>query len=172
MKLRSFPAILVVAALALTRADMLGQERGPILGATDSALQADGPLSGLWSAELQLDSVWGEERSTSSRIIRGEILMRPVPHLAPGTAVSRSVHPGLFDLNFRPFGFSLSSRDALGWYVGDQTVRMRLHPVVGGGSVELHGVLAGDAITGSWRREFEGRGAAGRFVLRRGTTGR
>lgn len=172
MKIRTLCSIAVIATLGSWHVEALGQEPGPVKVAAGGAGQAEGRLSGLWVAEFQLDSAWGAEGSVASRVVRGEIVMRPVPHLPPGTSVSRSVHPGLFDVNFRPFGFVLTSRDALGWYVGSDAIRMRLHPVVNGGSVEMHGVFEGEQVTGSWRHESNGRGEAGRFVLRRSATGR
>ena len=172
MKIRSFRTIAVIAALSSSRVALLGQVPAPVEMAAGASIQAEGRLSGLWSAEFVLDSVWGAERPVTARVVRGEIVMRPVPHLPPGSQVSRSVHPGLFLLSFRPFGFDLTSRDALGWYVGSDEVRMRLHPVVSGGSVEMHGAFAGNQVSGSWRHESDGRGAAGRFVLRRNATGR
>ena len=99
--------------------------------------------------------------------------MHPVPHLSPGADVSRSVHPGRFDVDFSDFGFELTSRDALGWYVGKSEARLRLHPTVGGGGVQMNGVFVGDSITGAWRRDTPSGGAAGRFTLRRaGASGR
>ena len=163
-----------LSVLTLTRTSALGQEgaaseaRGPLV-----ERQAEGRLSGHWDAEFRLDTVWGGVQPGGERVARGNIVMHPVPHLSPGADVSRSVHPGRFDVDFSDFGFELTSRDALGWYVGKSEARLRLHPAVGGGGVQMNGVFDGDSVTGTWRRDAPNGGAAGRFTLRRaGASGR
>lgn len=157
-----------LSVLTLTRTSALGQE-----GAASETrrlsveLQAEGRLSGHWDAEFRLDTAWGGVQPGGERVARGNILIHPVPHLTPGADVSRSVHPGRFDIDFGDFGFELTSRDALGWYVGKSEARLRLHPAVGGGGVQMNGVFVGDSITGVWRRDTPNGGAAGRFTLRR-----
>jgi len=124
-------------------------------------------LTGTWDGVIRLDSVWRLRERPSSRSIPARIRFNAVGDASPATVSARTVHPGNFEIDFARFGFSLSSRDALGWLVAPNSIRAVLNPGVDHGSVELSGAVRGDSIVGTWRYVSDPGGATGTFALRR-----
>ena len=124
-------------------------------------------LTGTWEGVIRLDSTWRLRDRASSRATVARIRFAAVGDASPATTSARTVHPATFEIDFGRFGFALSSHDALGWFVGRDSVRAVLNPAVDHGTVELGGVMRGDTIAGTWRYTSDPGGAAGTFLLRR-----
>ena len=124
-------------------------------------------ISGTWEGTFSLDSTWKLAERPSARAVSARLHFDPVGDASPTTSSARSVHPGTFEIDFGRFGFTLSTEQALGWSVNDDTMRATLNPTVDHGLVEVHGAFRGDAIVGTWRYVSDPGGAAGRFEIRR-----
>jgi len=124
-------------------------------------------LTGTWDGVIRLDSAWRLRDRPSSRSITARVRFNAVGDASPATISPRTVHPGNFEIDFARFGFTLSSRDALGWVVSRDSIRAILNPAVDHGTVELSGAARGDSIVGTWRYVSDPGGATGTFVLRR-----
>ena len=124
-------------------------------------------LSGTWEGVIRLDSTWRLRDRAQSRATAVHIHFAAVGDASPATTSARTVHPGTFEIDFRRFGFTLASRDALGWFAGSDSVRAVLSPAVDHGTVELGGIVRGDSIVGTWRYVSDPGGATGTFLLRR-----
>jgi len=152
---------------------------GGVAGVTGLGLKAQTPvdvaphgsfavardISGTWEGTFSLDSTWKLAEAPSARAVPGRLHFNPVGDAS--TSSARSVHPGTFEIDFGRFGFTLSTQQALGWSVNDDTMRATLNPTVDHGLVEVHGAFRGDAIVGTWRYVSDPGGAAGRFEIRR-----
>src|SRR5262245_17641729 len=128
-------------------------------------------ISGTWEGTFHLDSTWKLAERPSTRAVPARLHFNPVGDATPTTSSARSVHPGTFEIDFSRFGFTLSTQEALGWSVTDDSMRATLNPTVDHGVVEVHGTFRGDTIVGTWRYTSDPGGAAGTFSLRR-TSGR
>jgi hypothetical protein len=124
-------------------------------------------ISGTWEGTFRVDSTWRLPERPSARSVPATLHFNPVGDASPTTSSARSVHPGTFDVDFSRFGFTLSTREALGWSVSDDSMRATLNPTVDHGLVEVHGAFRGDAIVGTWRYTSDPGGAAGTFSLRK-----
>ena len=124
-------------------------------------------ISGTWEGTFTLDSTWRLPERPSARAVAARLHFNPVGDASPTTSSARSVHPGTFEIDFARFGFTLSTQQALGWSLNDDTMRATLNPTVDHGLVEVHGAFRGDAIVGTWRYVSDPGGAAGRFEIRR-----
>ena len=136
------------------------------------AMRADsspqqGRLTGSWEVRIQLEgsSGLGDARS---RVARGNLVIRAPQTLANGLPSERGVQSGTFDIDFSDLGFSLATTDALAWLVGTDSVRIKLHPAVAAGAVEMQGTFFdAKVIGGTWTWRSGARMASGSFVLRR-----
>jgi len=124
-------------------------------------------ISGTWEGTFRLDSTWRLAERPSARVVPARLHFNPVGDATPTTSSSRSVHPGRFEIDFGQFGFTLSTQEALGWSVSDDSMHATLNPTVDHGLVEVHGTFRGDAIVGTWRYTSDPGGAAGTFSLRK-----
>jgi hypothetical protein len=124
-------------------------------------------ISGTWEGTFSLDSTWKLAERPSARAVTARLHFNPVGDASPTTSSARSVHPGTFEIDFGRFGFTLSTQEALGWSISDDSMRATLNPTVDHGLVEVHGAFRGDAIVGTWRYTSDPGGAAGRFQIRR-----
>ncbi|HTK51456.1 MAG TPA: hypothetical protein VL308_06180 [Gemmatimonadaceae bacterium] len=154
---------------------------GGVAGVTGLGLKAQTPvdvaphgsfavardISGTWEGTFSLDSTWKLAERPSARAVPARLHFDPVGDASPTTSSARSVHPGTFEIDFARFGFTLSTQQALGWSLNDDTMRATLNPTVDHGLVEVHGAFRGDAIVGTWRYVSDPGGAAGRFEIRR-----
>ena len=137
----------------------------PVGVAPHESLARARDISGTWEGTFSLDSAWKLAEAPSGRAVPGRLHFNPVGDAS--TSSARSVHPGTFEIDFGRFGFTLSTQQALGWSVNDDTMRATLNPTVDHGLVEVHGTFRGDAIVGTWRYVSDPGGAAGRFEIRR-----
>ncbi len=152
-----------VAAPSVTAA--AAQPSGEVAGADST--EAQGRLTGRWSATVRVDSARGLGDDVS-RQASGEMAFRPAAPLAGGIPPDRAVQPGTFDIPFGELGIELATQSALGWVTSDGSVRITLHPAVGAGAVEMQGTLAqGGTIAGRWSWRSGARSASGTFVMRR-----
>ena len=142
----------------------------PDFEARDSVVVAR-DISGTWEGTFSLDSTWKLGERPSARAVAARLHFNPVGDASPTTSSARSVHPGTFEIDFGRFGFTLSTQEALGWSVSDDSMRATLNPTVDRGLVEVHGAFRGDAVVGTWRYMSDRGGAAGTFSIRR-TSGR
>lgn len=133
----------------------------------DSTGVAVRDISGLWEGTFRLDSASRLPQPTTARSIPARIRFNPVGDASPTTSSSRSVHPGTFEIDFGRFGFTLSTNQALGWSVTEDSMRATLNPTVDHGLVEVHGAFRGDTIVGTWRYTSDPGGATGTFAIRR-----
>ena len=124
-------------------------------------------LTGTWEGVIRLDSAWRLPARASARSTTARMNFQAVSDAPSSVMSSRSVHPGTFEVEFDRFGFRLSTRDALGWSVANDSMRAVLNPAVSHGTVELDGVFRGDTIVGRWRYVSDPGGARGTFTLRR-----
>ena len=124
-------------------------------------------ISGTWEGTFRLDSTWRLTEQPSARAVPARLRFNPVGDASPATSSARSVHRGTFEIDFGRFGFTLSTKEALGWSVSDDSMRATLNPTVDHGVVEVHGTFRGDAIVGTWRYTSDPGGAAGRFEIRK-----
>ena len=136
-------------------------------GRPDSAKPAARDISGTWQGTFQLDSAWQLAQRASSRSVPARIHFAAVGDATPTTSSARSVHAGTFEIDFSRFGFTLSTQEALGWSVREDSMRAVLNPTVNHGLVEVHGTFRGDTIVGTWRYASDPGGATGTFVLRK-----
>lgn len=125
-------------------------------------------LTGTWEGTVRLDSIWQIAGRASSQSIPARVRFEAAGDAAP-TMSSRSVHPGSFEIDFARFGFTLSTRDALGWSIGSDSMHAVLNPAVDHGTVQLSGAFRGETIMGTWRYVTDPGGATGTFQLRRVT---
>lgn len=124
-------------------------------------------VAGSWEGVFRLDSASGLRGRATARSVRARVHFGTVGDATAATQSGRSVHAGTFEIEFEPFGFELSTHDALGWSIGADSIRARLNPTVSHGSVELYGLQRGERLTGMWRYTSDGGGAMGSFELRR-----
>ena len=124
-------------------------------------------ITGTWQAAFQLDSAWNLPERATARSVAARITFAAVGDATPTTSSARSVHPGMFEVEFQRFGFTLSTQEALGWLVGADSMRARLNPTVERGVVEVHGTFRDATIVGTWRYASDGGGARGTFRLRK-----
>ena len=136
------------------------------LGRRDS-LAAARDISGTWEGTFRLDSTWKLSERPSAGSVAARLRFNPVGDASPTTSSARSVHSGTFAIDFSRFGFSLSTQEALGWSVSDDSMRATLNPTVDHGLVEVHGTFRGDTIVGTWRYTSDPGGAVGTFSLRK-----
>ena len=143
----------------------LRAQTSPDLELPDSAVARD--ISGTWEGTFTLDSTWRLPDRPSARAVEARLHFNPVGDASPTTSSSRSVHPGTFEIDFGRFGFTLSTQEALGWSVSDDSMRATLNPTVDHGLVEVHGAFRGNTIVGTWRYTSDPGGATGRFEIRK-----
>jgi hypothetical protein len=124
-------------------------------------------ISGTWQGTFSLDSTWKLPEPPSARSVPARLTFNPVGDATPTTSSARSVHSATFEIDFSRFGFTLPTREALGWSVSDDSMRATLNPTVDHGLVEVHGAFRGDAIVGTWRYANDPGGAVGTFSIRR-----
>jgi hypothetical protein len=124
-------------------------------------------ISGTWEGTFRLDSAWRLPEPASARSIPARLHFNPVGDASPTTSSSRTVHPGTFEIDFSRFGFTLGTREALGWSVSEDSMRATLNPTVDHGLVEVHGTFRGDTIVGTWRFTSDPGGARGTFEVRK-----
>ena len=141
--------------------------RPPLEFAPSDSLATVRDISGTWEGTFRLDSTWRLPERPSARSIPATLHFDPVGDASPTTSSARSVHPGTFDVDFSRFGFTLSTREALGWSVSDDAMRATLNPTVDHGLVEVHGAFRGNTIVGTWRYVSDPGGAAGTFSIRK-----
>ena len=137
----------------------------------DSTAATVRDISGPWEGTFRLDSAWRLPQSTTARSVPARIRFNRVGDASPTTSSPRSVHPGTFEIDFSRFGFTLSTNQALGWSVTEDSMRATLNPTVDHGLVEVHGAFRGDTIVGTWRYTADPGGATGTFEIRRTSTG-
>ena len=124
-------------------------------------------ISGTWEGTFELDSAWQLPERVSARSVTARLRFGPVGDATPTTSSPRSVHAGMFEIDFSKFGFTLSTREALGWSVGADSMHAVLNPTVGHGQVEIHGAFRGDTVIGTWRYASDPGGAFGTFEIRK-----
>jgi hypothetical protein len=124
-------------------------------------------ISGSWEGAFTLDSTWRLGQRASVRSIPARLHFDPVGDASPTTSSARSVHPGMFEIDFTRFGITLSTQEALGWSVMADSMHAVLNPTVDHGLVELHGTFRGDAMLGTWKYVSDPGGATGKFEIHR-----
>jgi hypothetical protein len=126
-------------------------------------------ISGSWQGTFTLDSTWRLAERASVRSIPARLHFNPVGDASPTTSSARSVHQGMFEIDFARFGITLSTQEALGWSVTADSMGAVLNPTVDHGLVELHGTFRGDAMIGTWKYVSDPGGATGTFEIRKVT---
>ena len=124
-------------------------------------------ISGTWEGTFSLDSSWRLDERASTRSIPARLHFNPVGDASPTTSSPRSVHQGIFEIDFSRFGFTLSTQEALGWSVTADSMRAVLNPTVDHGLVEVHGTFRGESVIGTWRYNSDPGGATGKFEIKR-----
>jgi hypothetical protein len=147
-----------------------GAQRPPDSGATSPAnrtVAVARDISGTWEGTFRLDSAWQLPARPTAQAVTARLRFGPVGDATPTTSSARSVHAGTFEIDFSRFGFTLSTREALGWSVEADSMHAVLNPTVGNGQVEIHGAFRGNAVSGTWRYASDPGGARGTFEIRR-----
>ena len=172
--LRTWATRLLTVALAWTSVGASGTAQAPSnprppIPRAETAAVGRADISGTWEGEFRLDSAWRLPQPPSARSVRARLQFSPVGDATPATTSARAVHPGTFSIEFTRFGFTLSTREALGWSTTPDSMRAVLNPTVDHGLVELHGTLTngGSVAVGTWRYGADPGGARGTFTLRR-----
>jgi len=124
-------------------------------------------ISGSWQGTFTLDSTWRLGQRASVRSIPARLHFNPVGDASPTTSSARSVHQGMFEIDFARFGITLSTQEALGWSVTADSMGAVLNPTVDHELVELRGAFRGDAVVGTWKYVSDPGGATGTFEIRR-----
>ena len=124
-------------------------------------------ISGTWEGTFRLDSAWRLPERATARSVQARLHFNPVGDASPTTSSTRSVHPGMFEIDFSRFGFTLSTQEALGWSVTEDSMRATLNPTVDHGLVEVHGTFRSDTIVGTWRYTSDPGGATGTFEIKK-----
>ncbi len=158
---------LVMLAVMTGFGGVSGDAQTPVDLNRRDALATLRDISGMWQGTFRLDSAWGLPERPTARTTPARIQFNPVGDASPTTSSARSVHPGTFEIDFSRFGFTLSTREALGWSVTEDAMRATLNPTVDRGLVEVHGTFRGESIVGTWRYTTDPGGATGTFELRR-----
>lgn len=127
-------------------------------------------ISGTWDGTFRLDSAWQLSEAATRRVVHARLRFDPVGDASPAASSSRSVHAGSFDIDFRVFGFTLSTSEALGWSVSEDAMRATLNPTVDHGLVDVSGTFRGETIVGTWRYTSDPGGARGTFEITRTAT--
>jgi hypothetical protein len=91
------------------------------------------------------------------------------------TELSGATHDGVYDVDFRPFGFSSRDESAVPVVVARVDPRAKgdsLYVVLSPGTprfaVRMAGTIVGDSAAGAWRAAaFSAGGGGGRFIMRR-----
>lgn len=161
---------MIAVALWATPAAAYAKQAAPDsteLGRPDrTAAVAVQDLAGTWEGRFRLDSAWRLAARATARSTSGWVQFEPVG--VPSAVQSgRSVHGGTFQVDFSAFGFTLATRDALGWSASADSMRAMLNPTLDRGTVELAGVFRGETVAGTWRYASDRGGAAGTFELKR-----
>ena len=172
LQFRWIRLVTVVCALVAGRGGSLAQPPpNPVYPPrTDSVAARAVDISGVWEGTFSLDSAWQLPERPTARAVAARIQFSSVGDATPGTSSSRSVHRGAFTIVFSRFGFTLSTREALGWSTSPDSLRAVLNPTVDHGLVELHGRIDGDSVAvGTWRYTADPGGARGTFRLQRAT---
>jgi hypothetical protein len=164
--LRRLTALMALACAARVSGLGLGAQT-PVEAGRSESVVAVRDISGTWEGTFRLDSTWRLPQRPSARAIPARLRFSAVGDASPTTSSARSVHPGTFDIDFSRFGFTLSTQEALGWSVNEDSMRATLNPTVDHGLVEVHGTFRGDAIDGTWRYTSDPGGAKGTFSLRK-----
>ena len=163
--------VTVACVMVARRADPLAQvppDSGTNGRGANTAGAAVFDLAGLWEGTFALDSAWRLPERATARTTRARIQFSPVGDATAGTSSSRSVHRGVFEIDFSRFGFTLSTHEALGWSLTPDSLRAVLNPTVDHGLVEVHGRISGDSdAVGTWRYTSDPGGASGTFRLQR-----
>ncbi|HEX5071607.1 MAG TPA: hypothetical protein VFW03_00280 [Gemmatimonadaceae bacterium] len=157
--------IIFGSVAGITGLGLRAQTPGDVRAGADVAVARD--ISGTWEGTFALDSTWKLAEQRSARSVAARLHFNPVGDATPTTSGARSVHPGTFEIDFGRFGFTLSTQEALGWSMSDDSMRATLNPTVDRGVVEVYGTFRGDAIVGTWRYVSDPGGAAGTFSIRR-----
>jgi hypothetical protein len=133
----------------------------------DAVQPAARDITGTWEGTFKLDSAWRLPERAAASSVPARLHFNPVGDASPTTSSPRSVHPGTFEIDFSRFGFTLSTQEALGWSVTDDSLRAVLNPTVDHGLVEVHGAFRGETVVGTWRYTSDPGGATGTFEIRR-----
>lgn len=134
---------------------------------SDSAEVSVRDISGTWTGTFRLESSSKLPEGAAAQAVPARMQFQPVGDASASTSSARSVHPGTFEIDFAKFGFTLATREALGWSVSDDAMRATLNPTVDHGHVEVQGTFRGESIVGTWRYVSDPGGATGTFELRR-----
>jgi hypothetical protein len=163
-------AWLAAMALGCAREDMPARRR--LLDDAESRR-----LVGTWDVTFQLDP--GQTITTYAHpdtTVTGTMVFAEDHYGRIAVAeLAGPTHDGVYDLDFRPFGFSTRDEGAVPTVVArvDPSIRGdSLHIVLGPGTsrfaVRMAGLLAGDSAAGVWQATaFSAGGGSGRFTMRR-----
>lgn len=140
-------------------------------------------LAGAWTVVFSADPVATTGMRSANAVVAGALVLTEVRHGAPDVEDLRGItHEGIFDLDFRPFGFTSGSgpdivvarlvAGAGEWKKGVavDSVYLVLSPGTSRFAVRMAGILAADSGAGVWSaNSFSIGGGAGTFVMRRST---
>lgn len=134
----------------------------------DTTVDLRTDISGVWEGTFRLDSAWRLPERADQRAVPAIVRFNPVGDASPTTSSPRSVHAGTFEIDFRHFGFTLATMEALGWSVNADSMHAILNPTVDNGRVEVHGAFRGEGVVaGTWSYGAGSGGARGTFELKR-----
>jgi hypothetical protein len=163
-------AWVVVAVLGCAQDDAPARSR--VLDAAEAR-----HLVGVWDVSFRLDPATSVTIHAVSALPVTGTLVFAEDHYGRVTSaeLSEPTHDGVYDVDFRPFGFSSRDADAIPVAVARVAPRSTgdsLYVVLSPGNsrfaVRMEGALAGDSAAGRWRAAaFSAGGGSGRFTMHR-----
>lgn len=139
-------------------------------------------FAGVWDVVFHADSQVGYSRHDPDAVVTGTLAFTEDIHGPTEVAgLSGITHTGVYDLDFRPFGWTtrtgsepaVAAARALGAARGTakgsgaDSFYVVLSPGAGRFAVRMAGAVLGDSAIGTWSaRSFAAGGGAGSFVMR------
>lgn len=137
-------------------------------------------LAGTWTVSFAADSLATPALSAAGAVVAGTLILTAEQHGAPDVDELRGItDDGVYDLDFRPFGFTsgtpavlvarvVAGAGEVGKGASADSVYLVLSPGTPRFAVRMAGIVAADGAAGVWSASaFSMGGGAGTFVMRR-----
>ena len=131
-------------------------------------------LDGEWEVEMHLERplMLVSDATLAPADVRGRfVFVRNRSSHDRYPAVGIPDFHGTYEMNFKPFGFTLAAPRQLPTAIaarsGSDSVTIALNPTDAAITLLLRGSMRGDSVTGSWTAVSRSVGGGGTFVLRR-----
>ena len=142
--------------------------------ASRAAAGASLELEGGWDVEMHLERpvMLVSDDTLATADVRGRfVFVRNRSSRDRYPAVGIPDYHGTYEIDFAPFGFTLSAHHQLPTAIaarsGADSVTIALNPTNASLTLLLRGSMRGDSVTGTWTAVSRSVGGGGTFVLRR-----